>query len=111
MILTERFLLIEFNNYQKNIYFVYFLFPIGFIILIRILAELNRTPFDFAEGESELVRGFNVEYIRGVFALIFISEYGNILFIRYLFVILIFGGNFFRIFFYLKFILIVIFII
>jgi NADH-ubiquinone oxidoreductase chain 1 len=48
------------------------------------LAELNRTPIDFIEGESELVSGFNIEYFRGGFALIFIAEYGIIIFFRYL---------------------------
>lgn len=45
------------------------------IFFITILAELNRTPFDLSEGESELVSGFNVDYIRGLFGIIFISEY------------------------------------
>ena len=48
------------------------------------MAETNRTPFDFAEGESELVSGFNTEYSRGAFALIFIAEYTNIIIIRLL---------------------------
>lgn len=56
--------------------------PLATIWFITNLAETNRTPFDFAEGESELVSGFNVEYRRGLFALIFMAEYINILVIR-----------------------------
>lgn len=56
--------------------------PMVFILvliwLITGLAETNRTPFDFAEGESELVSGFNIEYGAGGFALIFMAEYGRI---------------------------------
>ena len=49
------------------------------------VAETNRTPFDFAEGESELVSGFNVEYGRLGFALIFIAEYARIFFLSLVF--------------------------
>lgn len=45
--------------------------PLSLIWFASCLAETNRTPFDFAEGESELVSGFNTEYRRGGFALIF----------------------------------------
>lgn len=44
-----------------------------------MLAESNRTPFDFSEGESELVSGFNIEYASTGFALIFIAEYARIM--------------------------------
>lgn len=65
--------------------------PLLLIWFITTLAETNRTPFDFAEGESELVSGFNTEYRSGLFALIFIAEYTNILFIRITSAILFFG--------------------
>lgn len=65
--------------------------PLAVVWFITNLAETNRTPFDFAEGESELVSGFNVEYRRGLFALIFIAEYANILVIRLFSRIIFFG--------------------
>nr|YP_010757243.1 NADH dehydrogenase subunit 1 [Ergasilus tumidus]WEU66995.1 NADH dehydrogenase subunit 1 [Ergasilus tumidus] len=56
--------------------------PILAVMWITVcLAESNRTPFDFAEGESELVSGFNVEYGAGGFTLIFLSEYASIYFL------------------------------
>jgi NADH-ubiquinone oxidoreductase chain 1 len=66
------------------------------------LAETNRTPFDFAEGESELVSGFNVEYRRGTFAIIFLAEYSSILFIRIITVMLFLGGDLHSFLFFIK---------
>jgi NADH-quinone oxidoreductase subunit H len=54
--------------------------PMFFCFFISILAEMNRSPMDLVEGESELVSGFNVEYYGVEFALIFIAEYGGIIF-------------------------------
>jgi len=56
--------------------------PLFIMWFTTTLAETNRAPFDFAEGESELVSGFNIEYGRGPFALLFLGEYTVILFIR-----------------------------
>jgi len=69
--------------YIYNFIGIFFLFmPLFFIWFTTTLAETNRTPFDFAEGESELVSGFNTEYRRATFALIFMAEYLNIIAIR-----------------------------
>jgi len=62
------------------------------------LAETNRAPFDLTEGESELVSGFNVEYAGGPFALFFLAEYANILFINTLSAILFMGTSCFLLF-------------
>ena len=65
--------------------------PVCLLLFVSIVAETNRTPFDFAEGESELVSGFNTEFGGGLFALIFIAEYGIIVFFSYLLSMIIFG--------------------
>lgn len=80
---------------QTQITWPALLLPLLTIIwFTSILAETNRTPFDFAEGESELVSGFNVEYRAGGFALIFIAEYANILIMRLLTRVLFLGTIF-----------------
>lgn len=91
-----------FYKYQIFIWFLLILFPIALVWFRISLAETNRTPFDFAEGESELVSGFNVEYRRGGFALIFLAEYARILFIRILFCIIFLGRDIFSLIFYIK---------
>lgn len=98
--------LIDFFCYQEYVWFIMFIFPLGLVWFSSCLAETNRTPFDFAEGESELVSGFNVEYRSGGFALIFLAEYARILFISLLFVIIFLGGDIYSFFFFFKLILI-----
>ena len=62
------------------------------IIYISTLAEVNRTPFDIPEAESELVSGFFTEYSGMKFAMFFLAEYANMLAVSFLIVILFFGG-------------------
>lgn len=100
--LIEGFNLIIFTSYQSYLWIIFINFPLALVWFASSLAETNRTPFDFAEGESELVSGFNVEYRRGGFALIFLAEYSRILFIRILFVVIFLGGDIFRILFFFK---------
>lgn len=102
LFLIGSFNLVYFELFQKNLWFLILFFPIGIMWIISSLAETNRTPFDFAEGESELVSGFNVEYGAGGFALIFLAEYASILFISILFSILFLGSQVCSFFFFLK---------
>nr|YP_009407056.1 NADH dehydrogenase subunit 1 [Typhlatya arfeae]ASA39605.1 NADH dehydrogenase subunit 1 [Typhlatya arfeae] len=90
-----------FIEYQRYLMFLVLTFPLALIWFASCLAETNRTPFDFAEGESELVSGFNTEYSAGGFALIFMSEYASILFMSFLFSILFLGSSLSSVFFYL----------
>lgn len=96
------FNLLYFELYQDKLWFILIFFPIGLIWIVSSLAETNRTPFDFAEGESELVSGFNIEYGAGGFALIFLAEYARILFMRILFSVLFLGSNLISLFFFIK---------
>ena len=66
---------------NQYIWTIFLALPLISSWLISILAETHRSPLDFTEGESELVSGFNIEYRSSIFALIFIAEYINILFI------------------------------
>jgi len=90
--LSGSFNFLEFHTHQEYIYYIFIILPLFIIWLISRLAETNRTPFDFAEGESELVSGFNIEYGRGGFAILFLGEYARIIFIRYLIVLIFLGG-------------------
>lgn len=91
--LTSRFSLVELVN--RNLFWnkIFIFLPLRVIWIISCLAETNRTPFDFAEGESELVSGFNIEYGAVGFALIFMAEYGRIIFMSLLFVLFFISGR------------------
>nr|WHL46460.1 NADH dehydrogenase subunit 1 [Acronicta hercules] len=102
IVLIMDFNLLSFSFYQNIIWFIFMMFPLSLCWFSSSLAETNRTPFDFAEGESELVSGFNVEYSGGGFALIFLAEYSSILFMSLLFVLIYLGGFNLSFMFYIK---------
>nr|UFZ13345.1 NADH dehydrogenase subunit 1 [Protohermes subnubilus] len=102
ILLISSFSLLDLMKYQSMIWFIFISLPLGLIWFVSCLAETNRTPFDFAEGESELVSGFNVEYSSGGFALIFLAEYASILFMSMLFVMLFLGADLYSLFFFVK---------
>nr|YP_010341313.1 NADH dehydrogenase subunit 1 [Stenamma megamanni]UNZ99567.1 NADH dehydrogenase subunit 1 [Stenamma megamanni] len=100
MLLSESYSYIDFFKWQSYCWYIFMLFPLFVVFFISILAELNRSPMDFIEGESELVSGFNVEYFSGGFALIFMAEYGMIIFFSYL-ILLMFTNLFYSLYLYL----------
>nr|YP_010443270.1 NADH dehydrogenase subunit 1 [Polypogon tarsicrinata]UTE83789.1 NADH dehydrogenase subunit 1 [Polypogon tarsicrinata] len=102
IVMIMNYDLLMYNLYQEMIWFIFLMFPLSLCWISSMLAETNRTPFDFAEGESELVSGFNVEYSSGGFALIFLAEYASILFMSLLFIMIYMGGYNLNLMFYLK---------
>nr|YP_010836001.1 NADH dehydrogenase subunit 1 [Rhabdiopteryx christinae]WGC89520.1 NADH dehydrogenase subunit 1 [Rhabdiopteryx christinae] len=100
--LVGGYCLIDFIKFQSYMWFLLMTFPLALSWFASCLAETNRTPFDFAEGESELVSGFNVEYSSGGFALIFLAEYASILFMSMLFCVIFLGSNIYSFGFFIK---------
>ncbi len=77
---------------QEGLWFVFPLFPMFIVFLISALAEANRAPFDLPEAEAELVAGYNVEYSSMGFALFFLGEYANMIFLSGLAAVFFLGG-------------------
>ena len=73
-------------------WYLFPLFPMFLVYLISGVAETNRAPFDMAEGESEIVAGFHVEYSGMAFALFFLAEYANMILIAFLTAVMFLGG-------------------
>ena len=84
--------LTEIVRAQERVWFVIPLFPMFIIFFISALAETNRAPFDLAEGESELVAGFMVEYSSMTYALFFLGEYANMFLMSAITTVLFLGG-------------------
>lgn len=68
------------------------LFPLFIVFWISGVAETNRAPFDMAEGESEIVAGFHVEYSGMAFAVFFLAEYANMILISFMIALMFMGG-------------------
>uniref|UniRef100_A0AAU7N2S6 NADH-ubiquinone oxidoreductase chain 1 n=1 Tax=Petalocephala arcuata TaxID=3078504 RepID=A0AAU7N2S6_9HEMI len=101
-LLMESYSFNELFLIQKTQWLVTFMLPMSMMWISCCLAENNRSPFDFSEGESELVSGFNVEYGGTGFALLFISEYSSIIFMAMMSSIILLGGTYFKFSFFMK---------
>jgi NADH-quinone oxidoreductase subunit H len=73
-------------------WFMWPLLPLFVVYFISGVAETNRAPFDVAEGESEIVAGFHVEYSGSAFAIFFLAEYANMILVSFLASVLFMGG-------------------
>lgn len=73
-------------------WYIWPLFPLFVVYLVSGVAETNRLPFDVAEGESEIVAGFHVEYSGMAFAVFFLAEYANMILVSALTTLMFLGG-------------------
>nr|YP_001974531.1 NADH dehydrogenase subunit 1 [Metaperipatus inae]ABQ95562.1 NADH dehydrogenase subunit 1 [Metaperipatus inae] len=90
--MSETYNLYNYSYEQLYIWYFFMYIVLFYCWMSSMLAETNRAPFDFAEGESELVSGFNIEYSSGGFTLIFLAEYSNIIFMSMISSILFLGS-------------------
>jgi NADH-quinone oxidoreductase subunit H len=81
----------NFPLWQKAALFP-FIFILFIVYLLSSMAEVNRTPFDLPEAESELVQGFNTEYSGMKFAMFYLAEYANLFLVSVVAVVMFFGG-------------------
>ena len=92
VLLSGSFSLVDIVNAQRKLPFV-LLQPVGFVLfIVGSLAEINRTPFDLPEAESELVGGYHTEYSGMRFAMYFLGEYANVITVSAMAVLLFLGG-------------------
>nr|AWV84315.1 NADH dehydrogenase subunit 1 [Calliopsida cinnabarina] len=92
-LMVESYNMLDFLIIQHSIWFIFLMFPLSMCWISSSMAETNRSPFDFSEGESELVSGFNVEYSSCSFAFIFLAEYSSIIFMSMMFCIIFLGSK------------------
>jgi len=96
LLLAGSLNLVEVVEAQRGVGFWHWFFlpllPMFLIYFISGVAETNRAPFDVAEGESEIVAGFHVEYAGSAFALFFLAEYANMILVSFLTALLFCGG-------------------
>lgn len=77
-------LIIIYLTFRRLLIFGFYLLILSFLFFLLVLAEVGRAPFDFTEGERELVRGYNLEYRSLIFIFLFLSEYGMLVLFRIL---------------------------
>ena len=92
ILLCGTFNITEIIEAQQSIWYIVPLLPIFILFFISALAETNRTPFDLAESESELVAGFMTEHSGIIFVFFFLAEYGSIVLMSTFTAILFMGG-------------------
>jgi len=92
VVFGESFSILSYVNFQEIYWLVFSLFMVIGLIAITFLLEVNRTPFDLSEAESELVAGYTTEYGGFLFGVYYLGEYLHLFFFSLLISLLIFGG-------------------